>query len=436
MSGPNNRLELKQSQRLALSPALQQSVGILALSGPSLEESMAEAAAENPFLVYTPYDWGGSDGAFRTSPYEVALQTVAARPSLGEHIAGQITLLGLPNEVAAAAKQLAYDLDENGFFTQGSESEIALEHGLPVATAIMAVRAIQGCEPSGVGAFNLTQCIKLQLSESGLSAQRVELVMAGLPYFIKDQTDMIGPALGLTAREAAEMTSLVRSLDPAPGRAFDEAEPVVRVPELLVTQTESSGLAVELINDSGPRLTLDEALVSARGEGLEAHLAQARALVSAVHFRGKTLLRIGKAVADAQAAYFTGRSKSLAPLTRSAIAERLELHKSTVGRTVGGKSLVWRGQVIEMDSLFPAALRSDGAEPTSSHAAQLEIARLVAAETAGSVLSDEAICTKLKHDGVDISRRTVAKYRKCLNIPSSSKRRRLLTQSAEQRRTR
>lgn len=405
------------------------------LTGGALEEVIAEAAADNPFLIYKPFE-GGASAAQGATPYELALQTVAARPSLGEHLSGQIALMDLSPAVDDAARRLAYDLDESGFFTQTDVAALAEEHGLSKAVAGLAVQAIQSCEPTGVGVFSLMQCIQLQLTESGLPPQRVQLVLAGLPYFSKGQTELIGPALGLTSGEAAEIVALVRSLDPAPGRAFDMAEPVVRVPELLVTEDEAAGLRVELVNDNGPRLKLDKALAQARGEKLAAHLAEARALISAVRYRGKTLLAVGKAVADAQAAFFTGRSDALAPLTRTAISDQLGLHKSTVGRAISGKTLIWRGRIIELDSLFPAALGTGSNPATSSHTAQLAISRLVAAEAPGAVLSDEQICCKLKQDGVDISRRTVAKYRKCLNIPPSSKRRRLLTQSAERRRAR
>ncbi len=436
MSGPHNRLELKQAQRLALSPVLQQSIGILALTGPSLEEFIAQAAAENPFLIYTPFEGEGFGSGQGSSQYELALQSVAARPSLGEHLSGQIALMDLADDVAEAARRLAYDLDGSGFFTQENIAEVAREHGLSEAIAGLAVRALQSCEPTGVAAFNLLQSIRLQLAESGLPPARVELVLAGLPYFSKGQTEMIGPALGLGEQEAREIAALVRSLDPAPGRAFDLAEPVVRVPELLVTETASEELSVELVNDQSPRLRLDKALMNARGEKLATYLAEAKALISAVRYRGKTLLEVGKAVVDAQAAFFTGRSEALAPLTRVAIAEEVALHKSTVGRAIAGKTLIWRGRIIEIERLFPATLAGDPDVPASSHKAQLAITRLVSAEEPGAVLSDEDIREKLRQDGVDIARRTVAKYRKWLNIPSSSKRRRLLTQSADRRRTR
>ncbi|MFY0633582.1 MAG: RNA polymerase factor sigma-54 [Vannielia sp.] len=436
MSGPHTRLELRQSQRLSLSPALQQSVGILALSGATLEEMIAEASTENPFLDYTPIDANAPSSGPRMSPYDVALHTAAATPSLGEHLCGQIALMNLDEEVTEAAMRLAYDLDESGFFTQPDVKSVALEHEIREPVALRAIQALQACEPAGVGAFNLTECIRLQLMETGLSADRAQLVLAGLPYFSKGQLNVIGPAIGLTASEAEEIAALIRSLDPAPGRAFDLADPIIRIPELLVTESDTNELQVELVNDTAPRLRFDKELAAARGDMAAKHLAEAKALIAAVQYRGKTLLTVARAVADAQAAFFTGRTKALAPLTRNAIAERLSLHKSTVGRAISGKTLLWRGQIIELDGLFPSALVTEGGTPVSSHAAQLAISRLVAGERPDSVLSDDQICAKLREDGVDISRRTVAKYRKCLNIPSSSNRRRQLTKSAEQRRTR
>ncbi|MGR3792499.1 RNA polymerase factor sigma-54 [Vannielia sp. SX4] len=436
MSGPQTRLELRQTQRLAISPALQQSVAVLALGGVVLEEMIAEAASENPFLIYTPMDAASGISGASLSAYDVALQTVAATPSLGEHLCSQIALMDLPADVAEAAMNLAYDLDENGFLTQPDAQAVARDHGIPEIRAMQAVRALQACEPAGIGAFSLIDSVRLQMLDAGLSGERIQLILTGLPYFTKGQTNLIGPALGLTEEEAEEITELVRSLDPSPGRAFDTADPIIRVPELVVSEGKDAALEVELVNDHAPRLKIDSELAAARGDMATNHFRDARDLIAAVKYRGKTLLAVGRAVVDAQAGYFTGRSKALAPLTRSAIAERLSLHKSTVGRAIAGKTMLWRGEIIELDSLFPAALTAGPGKPVSSHAAQLAIARLVASEERDSVLSDEAICERLREDGVDISRRTVAKYRKCLNIPSSANRRRLLTKSAEQRRTR
>ena len=397
----------------------------------TLEQTLAEIAAENPFLLVTPPDGGGGPSA-----YDVAMLTVAARPSLGEHLCNQIILMDLPEDVARSAQRLAYDLDESGFLIQDNVNEVAREHGLSARVARQAVQALQRCEPVGVGAFSLSDCIRLQFEDAGVPPERVQLILASLPQFTRGNMDIVAPALGLTRQEAEEIAALVRTLDPAPARAFDPPETMLRVPELVISDAPMGGLSVELLNDPLRRIGLDSELAQAHGNMSEKHLEEAKALIRSVAFRGKTLLAVGKAMVAAQEPFFSGHSDSLAPLTRSALADELGLHKSTVGRAITGKSLLWRGRAVDLESLFPAALPAAAGNGISSHAAQLALARIVTEERPGQVLSDEAIRAKLKEDGVDISRRTVAKYRKCLNIPSSSQRRRLKAQSAARRRAR
>lgn len=429
MSSTRTRLELRQSQRLSLTPELQQSLGLLALSGASLEELIAETADDNPFLIFSPQDSATRQTA---SAYDVAMLTVAARPSLGEHLCGQLALMNIDPDVVEAAMTLAYDLDQNGFFTQSSASELAKEHNLSEPLVRKAVAALQCCEPTGIAAFSLSECISLQLLELGIDPARFQMTMSDLSSLASGSLQ--SSAINVTDAEGRELKKLVGSLDPAPGRAFDPPEPVARFPELEFRPQASGGLSVELVNDPLLRLGIDRDLAASGESSVNSHLLQAKALLRSVKFRGQTLLAVGGAILAAQEAYFSGRSPALEPLTRSAVADQLGLHKTTVGRAISGKSLIWEGRIMALDKLFPAAVSSGGKEPASSHAAQVWMTQMVAEETPDSVMSDAAICTKLKDRGVDISRRTVAKYRGCLNIPSSSARRRLLRNSAARRR--
>lgn len=430
-AAPGTRLSLKQVQRLALTPALQQTFALLSLPGSELEEQLKQIAEENPFLSFTPRS--AAETSNLGGAYDVAIQTVAATQSLGDHLISQIALMDLPPDVARLASELALNLDENGFIPEGGIAMVAAEYEVPQRIARQAVLALQSCEPTGVGALSLAECLSLQLADQGLDPRLVPLVIGHLASFLEGDLTILGPAIGVSPTMAREIAAMVRTLDPAPARAFETQDAVMRLPELQVSVTRSGGLRVELLNDPAPRLAIDAALAAARDSMEGGHYAAARALLQAIKYRGKTLLEIGQAVAQRQAAYFTSDHGEMEPLTRSEIATELGLHKSTVSRAVAGKTFLWEGQIMELASLFPARLGTAGKGATSSQAARARMLRLIAAETPQTVLSDSRICDILNNEGVDISRRTVAKYRKCLSIPSSSERRRLLSRAATAR---
>ncbi|MDF1873479.1 RNA polymerase sigma-54 factor [Vannielia sp.] len=432
-NGPGTRLELRQTQRLGLTPGLQQSFSLLSMPCGDLEEFLVDLAEQNPVLQFSPRT-AGPDGASGTqSAYDVAVQTVASRTSLGEHLSRQVALMSLPREVAHLAGTLAFNLDESGFVPEGGIVGVAREYDASNSVARQAVLALQACDPTGIGALSLTECLSLQLAEQGLDPTLAPLVINHLPRFLRDEPAALGLAIGISPDMVKKIAAMARMLDPAPARAFDLPEPTARVPELSITATEDGALRVELINDLTPRLSLDRDLLAAREAIAGGSVAKAEAVLRAIRFRGKTLLRIGRAIVQKQAAYFSGHSTALSPLTRTAIADELGLHKSTVGRAVDGKTLLWNGRILELSGLFPSRLGPPYGRITSSHDARARIARLITAETADTVLSDARLMDMLKDEGVDISRRTVAKYRQCLNIPPSSERRRLLARTAARR---
>lgn len=413
-------LSQKQVQRLALTPGLRRALDLLRMPAVELAEDLARMAAENPFLSV---EWrrGGGGAAF-----DVALATVAARPSMVESLRQQLALMVLPERVALLADYLAGDLRDDGYLDTPLD-EYAERLDVAPADLVAALAAVQACEPTGVGARNLAECLELQLRDQGVSAALVRKVLEHLPLFGGSDLATLRRALGLPMDELRRLAGIVRGLRAQPiGEAEDDVPQVLRA-DLVVTRDNRGALAVALARDALPRVRLRATMMAqGKDEGFAKDARQAAvALISALEMRGMTLLRVGAALVEAQHRFFALGPEHLVPLSRVALAGKLGLHPSTVGRTVAGKSLDHAGRLYPLSLFFSVALgEGDGAETVSAFAVQQTLARIVAHEDPGAPLSDAAICERLRAEGVDITRRTVAKYRGCMRIPSSYERHR------------
>lgn len=402
---------------VALTPAMQQSLRILRMTGPDLTQEIEREASENPFLHVARSD---------RSAYDVALETVAARPSLGESLRQQIGLMMLAPPLRALALYLTGELREDGYFDSSVE-EVAEATSLDPAEVAAALAVLQRCEPSGVGARSLPECLALQLGDHGLTRPMADRVVGVLPLFAERRWADLSRVLGQPEAEVQRISGLLRQLRtrPVPESA---ALAVPLMPDLVVERDGSGALRARLGRQAVPMVALDTELVQTLSGETDPFIRQAhgraQALVRAVRQRGRTLLRIGERLVHEQSRFFALGPEHLAPMNRQQLAETLGLHPATLGRAVAGKALLAEGMLYPLAVFFSSALPGpDGAE-VSSHTVRLAIRRLIDAEPAGRPLSDFRICERLRDDGVDISRRTVAKYRGCMRIPSSSERRR------------
>lgn len=413
-------LSLKQVQRLALTPGMRQALDLLRMPAVELAEDLARLAAENPFLRV---DWprGGGGAAF-----DVALATVAARPSMVESLRRQLALMVLPERVALLADYLAGDLRDDGYLDTPLD-EYAERLDATPADLVAALAAVQACEPTGVGARNLAECLELQLRDQRVPAAVVRKILQHLPLFGGSDLAAIGRAVDLPMDEVRRLAGLVRGLRAQPIGAAEGDAPQVLHADLVVTRDNRGALTVALAREALPRVRLSAAMM-ARGkdEGFAKEARQAaEALIRALEMRGATLLRVGAALIEAQHRFFALGPEHLVSLSRVDLAHKLGLHPSTVGRTVAGKALDHAGRLYPLSQFFSAALgEANGPGAISAFAVRQTLARIVAHEDAGAPLSDAAICERLRAEGVDITRRTVAKYRGCMRIPSSYERHR------------
>ncbi|WP_102225843.1 RNA polymerase factor sigma-54 [Acidimangrovimonas sediminis] len=414
------RLGIAQQPGLALTPGMRQSLQILAMPPLDLAQVIAREAGSNPFLRVTPPSRGG------LSAYDIALETVAARPSLGEGLRRQLGQMSLPGDVHAVAIYLTGALRDDGYL-DATDAELIEETGQPAELVAEAIAALQRCEPAGVGARDLAECLALQLADKGVAPDLAAQVVAHLDLFAQDDWTALSRRLGVPVTEVKALDAALRSVSPHPVDG-GETSAMPLVPDLVVDRGPDGGLAVRLAEGVMPALRLDSALLArvpdVHDPFVAAARARAEALIRAVGQRGETLLRIGGRLVADQHLFFTRGPENLAPLSRRKLADELGLHPSTLGRAVAGKVLMSGGALYPLSLFFPSGLPAGRGGRVSSHAVKIAIRRMVEHEPATTPLSDAAIRARLNADGIDITRRCVAKYRESMRIPSSFERRR------------
>lgn len=409
------RLELRLQQRLALTPAVRLRLSMLRMAPGDLDEALAREAAVNPFLRHRP----------RARLVLAAAEVLAAAaPALHEDLRGQLALMRLPKAVAGLAQALVAELAEDGLLAVDLPG-FAGAQGVALPLAEAALTALQACDPPGIGARDTAECLRLQLVDRGLTPEQAAATLAQLPALARQDWAGAGAALGLDPAATQARAALLRGLSPRPVVAQDQPVQALEPDLRAVRMPEGT---VQVVTDSRtlPRLTLDAAMIRrAAAEGFGAdHLSRAQAVMAALEQRQGTLARIGDWLARSQRGFFDHGPGALVPASQRDLAEALRLHPSTISRALAGKAVDVDGRLWPLAVFFSRALPATGGA-VSSRAVQKRLAEMIRAEDPVAPLSDDAIAEKLRQQGVDIARRTVAKYRQGLRIPPSSTRRRL-----------
>ncbi|WP_107497881.1 RNA polymerase factor sigma-54 [Thalassobius sp. I31.1] len=413
------RTQLSTSQRQTLSAGLTYSLGILSLSSVDLARRISEEAAENPLLRVR----GGS----RVNPMELS-ETLESRISLSEHLHRQLMANNPPGRKRDIAQYLIGDLTEEGYI-RSSVAELTGELRCSSAEVDHAVRLIQQCEPSGIGARNLAECIGIQLTDDGLRQKDVDVVLKHLDLFATENWGKLRKVSGMGEELARSIAVKIRGLSPYPAEQFRPlAEEVL--PDVCIRKADSDEIIAYLCRDVMPELSLEEDLMrrAMKDEAAQDYIRECRrradALIRAVNFRGKTLLQIAHLLVEVQRSFFMGDVSELKPVTRVDIARKLKVHPSTVARAVAGKFAQVNGVMYPLSVFFQRSVQSGDGETTSAYTVQHKLKAMIAAENKDNPLSDLEIVDQLLQEGVDIARRTVAKYRGCLKIPTSYDRKR------------
>ena len=464
------RQSQKQTQQLMLTQAMRQSLHILQLPLLELREYVTEAAAENPLLEvdcpegevalvpereegfepdnpHNPEDFFGSaepwaghwqtGGSQRRADEGQPLDAgeladrSAREEKLSDVLNEQLLGLGLPRQTEEICRYLIDCLNGDGYLDFPLE-ELAREMGCTVFAAEQALYFLQSLQPAGVGARSLQECLILQLARGkDFNADTLTLVKEGLPLLARHDMAGLEKLLKASPARVRAAAAAVAALEPLPARGYGASGPTHYIlPDATVRRTRT-GLTAELNSALEPRARLDEEncrlLRESRDPGsaayLKSHLAAAGDLIQGLENRKSTLQRILNCVLEGQKEYFLSAAP-LAPLTMEQVAERLGMNVSTVSRAVQGKYLSFGGGVLPLRSLFSVALPGSAGSGLTPASVKLQLRALVEAEDPQKPLSDEALAQVLAQKGMEISRRTVAKYRQELEIPSSAQRRR------------
>lgn len=447
-------LELTQRQELSLSPQLLEAIEILQMNTYELRGYILREMQENPVLemeqTSPPYEdaalllrkleWLGSlperraDAVARDDDPLMDLASRISSPlwedTLEAHLTLQLPALGLDAEEERCARYLIQCVDDRGFLNE-DERETARLLGVSEELVSRVLALLRTLDPPGICARDLPSCLAAQLQDAPDRETALAIVADHLEDLAHGRYAVIAKSLGLSADRVRRACDEIRKLDPCPGAAFSQdPPPAAVVPDVLVTRTED-GLEVALNDRALPELRVSayygSLLKSSDSEDVRRYLAErfqrARWLMGCLEQRRGTLLACTREIVKLQADYFSGRRAHLAPMGLSDVAARLGLHPSTVSRAIRGKYLQFGGTVSSMKSLFSRGVGAGEGGRSSSDAARAAIRRLVDGEDKRRPLSDRRLGELLAQEGMELSRRTVAKYRSELGIPGTAARR-------------
>jgi RNA polymerase sigma-54 factor len=309
---------------------------------------------------------------------------------------------------------------------------IADAMGIPLQR-VEAVRArMMHFDPAGLFARSLQECLAAQLAERNRLDPAMQALLDNLDLLARRELRRLLAICGVDSEDLADMITELRGLDPKPASSYEETPVQLIVPDLLMRTTPDGGWQIELNPETMPRLLVNEQFYArvaprARREDrlfLTEHLTNANWLVRSLQQRAQTILKVAAEIIRQQDGFMRHGVAHLRPLILRDIAEAVEMHESTVSRVTANKYIATPRGTFELKYFFTTAISGTGGESHSAEAVRYRIRALIEAEPAGDVLSDDAIVAALRGAGVDIARRTVAKYREALRIPNSVQRRR------------
>ena len=395
-------------------------------------EEPADAAARNAQdaapTAYT--EWGG--GASNDDDYNLEA-FVAAETTLSGHLAEQLAV-AFPDPANRMIGQYLIDLvDDAGYVPPDlGDADEKLGTSREAVEAVLAV--LQKFDPPGVCARSLSECLAIQLRERDRYDPAMQALVENLNLLAKRDIASLRKICGVDDEDIADMIGEIRHLDPKPGLKFGSAKTQSVVPDVYVRPGPDGGWHVELNSDTLPKVLVNQVYYSQlsktiRKDGDKSYftdcLQNATWLVRALDQRARTILKVATEIVRQQDGFFTQGVAHLRPLNLKAVADAIQMHESTVSRVTANKYMATNRGTFELKYFFTASIASaDGGDAHSAEAVRHRIKQLIDAESPTAILSDDTIVERLHGDGIDIARRTVAKYREAMRIPSSVQRRR------------
>ena len=378
-------------------------------------------------------EWAGVGGGGRDEEGYNLESFVPAETSLGDHLAGQLTL-ALTDPVDRLIGHHLIDLiDEAGYLTADLAS-VADKLGAPPARVEAVLATIHAFDPPGIGARSLAECLALQLKERNRFDPAMASLLSHLDLLARREFNTLRRLCGVDEEDLAEMVAEVRRLNPKPGLAFGSGVIQPVVPDVFVRPAADGSWHVELNSDTLPRVLVNQAYYSkvsktTRNDREKAFLTDciqtATWLTRSLDQRARTILKVAIEIVRQQDAFLTLGVQHLRPLNLRMVADAIGMHESTVSRVTSNKYMATPRGIFEMKYFFSSSISSsDGGEAHSAESVRFRIKQMIDAETPDDVLSDDTLVQRLRESGIDIARRTVAKYREAMRIPSSVQRRR------------
>jgi RNA polymerase sigma-54 factor len=393
--------------------------------------SEKSAAPETPVPAYSEWSGTGSrsgdDGDYNLEAF------VSTEITLAAHLAEQMALAISDPAARMIGQYLINMVDEAGYLT-GDLDAVADKLGAARADVAAVLAVLQTFDPSGVCARNLTECLAIQLRDRDRFDPAMQTLVQHLDLLAKRDLAALRRLCGVSDEDLADMIAEIRQLNPKPGLAFGSTTVQPIVPDVYVRPASDGSWQVELNSDTLPKVLINQryyAQVSkaTHRDSDKSYLADclqtATWLVRALDQRAKTILKVSSEIVRQQDAFFAKGVQYLRPLNLKTVAEAIGMHESTVSRVTANKYIATTRGIFELKYFFTSSIAAaDGGDAHSAEAVRHRIRQMIDAEIAADVLSDDTIVDKLRAAGIDIARRTVAKYREAMRIPSSVQRRR------------
>ena len=387
-------------------------------------------AAEGP-AGYS--EWAGVGSGGRDEGEYNLEAFVPAETTLADWLREQLAL-AVSGPARRLIGQYLIDMVDEAGYLSGDLPSVAEKLGTSVTEIEAVLSILQSFDPPGICARDLAECLTLQLKERDRFDPAMQALVSRLDLIAKRDFAALKKICGVGDEDLVDMIAEIRNLNPKPGLAFGSALVQPIVPDVFVRSGPDGGWIVELNSDTLPKVLVNqsyyaEVSTTAKRDTDKTYLAEclqsATWLVRALDQRARTILKVANEIVRQQDGFFARGVEHLRPLNLKTVAEAISMHESTVSRVTANKYMATSRGIFELKYFFTSAIAaSHGGEAHSAEAVRHRIKQLIDAETAADVLSDDTIVEKLREAGIDIARRTVAKYREAMRIPSSVQRRR------------
>lgn len=449
----NFDLTLNQTQKLIMTQQLQMAIKILQLPSIELNEYIQDQLVENPVLevksddrssdenkidwteVVKNYEYEDYDDRYQeedenTSP----LNFIANETTLRDYLLFQLHLSVRESQDVQIGEYLIDNIDSAGYL-RISDEDTAKLFNVSSERVSGIVKMIQKFDPSGIGSRNLEECLITQLSEKGSLTELLDIVVRKyLNEIGENRYSLIARELSITPKEAQEMGDIIKSLEPKPGRGFaDNSTTRYIIPDIIIENM--NGRYIVTVNEkSTPRLTINSYYRDILKNGnrdeqtreyVKRKLDSAAWLIKSIEQRRATIYNVVNSIVSFQKDFLDRGIEYLKPLTLRDVADSVGVHESTVSRAINGKYVQTPRGLYALKFFFTRGLGASYGDNISSQRIKKSIRDIIGGEDQRKPLSDQRITDMLNNDGINISRRTVAKYREEMGIPPTSKRKRI-----------